>query len=124
MISIARTLRQKLPSNLKAASSFSQTEVKIPAANIHTVKLVQLHDNLHRTVEPELRFRGLQILQFPPCPASSLARIALHNQGRVTAEIPKFCFMAPPIAASMAGAAKQTISAMISASARVQINKI
>ncbi|KAK0115718.1 hypothetical protein ONS95_000022 [Cadophora gregata] len=122
MMSITRTIRQKLPSNLKAASSFSQTAVKTPpAASIHTVKLVHLHETLYASKEPKIQFRGLQIPHSPTCPLSSPA---LQDQARVTATTPDMLYgINPPARASIAGAAKKTISALISSSAEVQINK-
>ena len=125
MLSIARTFRQKVPCKLKAVSKFSQTAVKTPAANIHTVKLVELHDKLHAAKEPELQFRGLHIPEFPTSPATSPARIALHSTGRVMNETPTtFSNMYTSAIDSAAGAAKQSISAMISDSAQTQINRI
>ncbi|KAG4417647.1 hypothetical protein IFR04_009217 [Cadophora malorum] len=125
MMSVARTFRQKLPCNLKAISKFSQTAVKTPAANIHTVKLLELHDTLHAAKEPELQFRGLRIPGFPTSPATSPPRIALHITGRVMNETPTtFCSMYTSAITSAAGAAKQSISAMISDSAQTQINRI
>jgi len=124
MMSVARTFRQKLPCNLKAISKFSQTAVKTPAANIHTVKLLELHDTLHAAKEPELQFRGLRIPGFPTSPATSPPRIALHIAGRVMNETPTtFCSMYTSAITSAAGAAKQSISAMISDSAQTQINR-
>jgi len=88
------------------------------------VKLLELHDTLHAAKEPELQFRGLRIPGFPTSPATSPPRIALHIAGRVMNETPTtFCSMYTSAITSAAGAAKQSISAMISDSAQTQINR-
>ncbi|KAG4437734.1 hypothetical protein IFR05_006768 [Cadophora sp. M221] len=129
MFHITQTLRQKLPSNLKAASNFSSTAVKVPAsAQIHSIKIVELHDILHAKKEPKLQLHGLQFHNAAPSPppATLTAQTASSDKSSAMAKSQhkEFQSMVPPSPGSIAGAARQTISALISQSAEAQINEI
>ncbi|KAH9212752.1 hypothetical protein DL95DRAFT_524935 [Leptodontidium sp. 2 PMI_412] len=132
MFHITHTLRQKLHCNLKAASNFSGTTIKVlAAAPIHNIKLIELHDTLHATKEPALKFHGLRLHDAPPTPMPTsvtlTAKTSFSNKRSAASQSQRpmeFRSINPPGTSSIAGAAKQTISALISQSAEAQINKI